>query len=358
MQVLLPSDDEAWMPNFAEGYRKLGFEVVVGALNFELEACVPDVLHLNWPEELTQWKCPTPSELAEYLARLERWSRRAWIIVTVNNLYPHLDGARDRWRELYLGTYEKADVIHHFSHVSHKLVCNEFPEIADRNHVVQLGFNYERILSGSGGDRDRRRSELGFSPDDTVFLSFGSLRSWDEVKLLRDAFESAKIPGKKMLMAGRYHSSGPVWRQRAQRSALYLWTRGRNVVSIPGVTPEKKIPELFAAADILVVVRKDGLSSGLPSLGMTLGKPVIAPAVGAIPEYLSGSYNVLYDPASSQNLAAAMEHIAKADRAAIGRTNREIASGWRWDTALAKCLSALPAGYHASGIRPKMLAAS
>src|SRR5947208_1263866 len=107
----------------------------------------------------------------------------------------------------------RAQVIHHFGQNSRDLVCSEFPSIAGRNHVVHKGFNYERLLAGKVPDRVAARQTFGFSPDEIVFLVLGDLRFWEEVRLLWLAFDLARVPRKRLLLAARYHS-GSSWRER------------------------------------------------------------------------------------------------------------------------------------------------
>lgn len=340
--VLLPSDDRPWIANFAHGYSKLGFDVLTGSFNFELEACAPDVIHLNWPEELTGWACPSDREIYDVEERLKRWSKISWIVASVNNLRPHNGNNQGPWRKLYLAVYSKADVIHHFSHLSRDLFCREFPEIVGRKHVVTVGFNYERLLESPAPDRQIMRSRFGFGPDDVVFLNFGALRSWDEVLLLIGGFNHARVAGKKLLVAGRYEPSESWWQRGLRRAVLNKWKRGRNIASVGGFVPEGDVRNLFAAADALVVVRTNGLGSGLPSLGMTLGLPVIAPIVGVIPEYLSQTGNVLYDPSSPKKLGTAIERMARLDRLKVGSQNAQVAAQWGWREIVSTCISALP----------------
>jgi glycosyltransferase involved in cell wall biosynthesis len=127
-------------------------------------------------------------------------------------------------------------------------------------------------------------------------------------------------------------------------------------VSFTQYVPDDEVYRLFDAADAVVVVRENSLSSGVPSLAMTFGRMVIAPNFGGIPEYLAGADNLLYDGASASDLAKAMERAGHVDREAIGATNRQIAAGWEWDGIIRTCLDALPA--HASGANSSTLTAN
>src|SRR5690349_11873410 len=114
-RVLIPSDHCDWVVNFVEGYRQLGWDVTTGVYNFMLEASHPDVIHFNWPEELTGWKLPSSAQLDAIIRRLDRWAKRSRIIVSVNNLYPHGQHGNPIWHRLYTAVYERAEVMHHFS---------------------------------------------------------------------------------------------------------------------------------------------------------------------------------------------------------------------------------------------------
>lgn len=342
MRVLIPSDDRDWIANFAEGYRRLGFDVTTGAYNFELEATQPDIVHFNWPEELTGWKPPGEKEVQRIVDRLDRWAKRSRLILSVNNLRPHRHRGHPMWHRLYTAFFERAEVIHHFSEASRRMVCAEYPSVSDRNHVVRVGFNYDRLLPTTHADPAVTRAQLGIASDDVVYLVFGTLRFWDEVSLLRDAFRRARVPNKRLLLSARYLETGPLWRQRWRRWNWALWQRGKNISRTADYVPDEEVHKIFGAADCVIVVRQTSMSSGIPCLAMTFGRMVIAPTLGGIPEYLAGSDNLLYDGTSSKSLADAMERAAGMDREAIGARNREIAQGRKWDEIIAACLAALP----------------
>jgi beta-1,4-mannosyltransferase len=341
-RVLIPSDNFDWGANFAIGYRSLGFDATCGKINFELETGDFDLLHILWPEEFTGWRAPTSAQVDSIFARLDRWARRSRIIVTVANLYPHRNSNDPQFRRLYTGFYERAEVIHHTSHTSKDLVCREYPSIAERNHMVRLGYNYERLLPPRPSDRAHARRALGLKSDQTIFLVFGALRFWEEVRLLQSAFGRARVPNKLLLVRASYAEEGPVWRQRWRRWRWREWQRSRGVRSLVERVPDSELPTLFNASDAVVVLRQNSMSSGVPSMAMTFGRFVIAPSVGAIPEYLAGTGNALYDPRSPENLARAMERAAVANREAVGGENARIAAAWGWGPIVRACVDALP----------------
>jgi hypothetical protein len=341
-RILIPSDVRDWVVNLAEAYQRLGHDVTVGRQNFELECSRPDVVHFQWPEEMTGWKVPTPQQTDDIIRRLDRWASRARLLLTVHNLYPHGHHGSSAYHRLFMAFYERAEVIHHFGETSKRMVCDEFPEIADRNHVVRLGFNYDRLLPSVRPGRAVSRRELGIADDEMVYLVFGSLRSWDEVRLIKRAFSLAKVPRKRLLMAARYNESVSRWRQRQRRWSWNLWQARHSVRRITGYVPDEEVYRLFDAADAVVIVRQNSMGSGIPSLTMTFGRLAIAPDAGIIPEYLAGAENLLYDGTSSISLARAMERAVNVDREAVGARNYDIAAKWDWGGILQACLEAIP----------------
>ena len=341
-RVLIPSDQRSWTANFAHAYRQLGWEVITGTYNFELEAIPADVVHFNWPEELTEWKVPSERKLDETIARLDSWAAHSRVVVSVNNLWPHNQPGHPIWRRLYSAFYERADVIHHFSETSKQLVCAEYPTIANRNHVVRVGFNYDLLLPLRKASRAEARDAFGIGRDEIVYLVFGSLRSWNEVALVRDAFAKANVPRKRLLMSARYNEAGPLWRQRWRRWTWDLWQRRHNVIRTTAYVADEDVPKLLDAADCTIVIRQVGMSSGVPCLAMTFGRMVIAPDSGSMPEYVGGAGNLLYDGSSSESLATAMERAAGMDRESVGARNREIAADRTWERIITTCVDALP----------------
>lgn len=341
--VLIPSDNFDFVANFADGYRKLGFEVSAGLINFELECRKFDVVHLLWPEEFTAWQRPTPYQIDEILARLDRWAQHSRIINTVCNLYPHRFQNDPNFHRLYTGFYERADVIHHLSNASKERVAGEFPSISKRNHIVRVGYNYERLLSTERIDRDEARRSFGFAPSELVFLVFGTLRIWSEAELLRKAFTRARIPNKRLVLTAPYVEPGSSLKQRWRRWSWRQWQKSKCIKRIRDRIPDGQLPRLFSAADAVLVVRQNSMSSGVPSMAMTFGRFLILPNFGGMAEYVTNTGNLTYDPWSADDLSLAMERAAAADRESVGQENARIAGDWGWKRIIQVCVDALPA---------------
>jgi glycosyltransferase involved in cell wall biosynthesis len=340
-RILIPSDNQDFVGPLAQAYRRLGCEIVVGQFNLTLRGADFDLVHVQWPEELSGWRPPSQERLNLLLDSLDYWAARSKVLLTVHNLYPHGHAGADRYFELFDGFYRRAGLIHHFSQTSRDLVRATFPSSRDKAHVVTNLFNYDSLLAPSR-DRSAARTALGLADNELVVLIFGALRMWKEVKLIRSAWGFTSVKNKRLLMAGRYNEIAPgsAFSSRYKRWSWKMWLRSQKAVRIDDYVPDSQVHRLFDAADFAVIPRVEGLSSGIPSMAMTFGKLFVAPRHGAFPEYVGNSGNVLYESCDPVSLAKAIETAAALDRDRIGRENRRVADAWSWDGIAAQCLNA------------------
>lgn len=327
------------MDGLAQAYRRLGCDVVVGTHNFTLRTADFDLVHLQWPEELSGWRPPSPETLDLLCASLDYWTTHSRVLATVHNLYPHGYEGDPRYVEMFDRFYGRATIVHHFSRTSSDLVRAAFPSSRDNRHMVTTLFNYDYLLPPEQ-DRSGARAELGLADDEVVFLIFGALRMWKEVELIQSAWKLAPTRRKRLLMAGRYNEvhSGSRIGKRIRRWRWDSWLRRQNAVVVRGYVPDNRVHRLFAAADVAVIPRVEGLSSGMPSMAMTFGKLFVAPDHGAFPEYVGATGNLLYESCNPASLARAIDASASLDRDRIGEQNREASGSWSWDGIAAQFL--------------------
>jgi len=94
--------------------------------------------------------------------------------------------------------------------------------------------------------------------------------------------------------------------------------------------PEDDLSRILRAADAVVLPFRDILTSGSAILALSHGRPVIAPAMGCLPETLPDDAAILYDPDAPDALAGALRRANGADLAAMGRRARALADGLEW----------------------------
>lgn len=335
-RVLIATDEYEFTIGLIEGYKALGWDVVVGANNFRIRSANYDLIHHQWPEEFSEWRLPTERNISETRELLEWWKAKTMSIFSVNNLYPHQYYRNPSFHQLYSMFYQNCKLITHFSHASQRLVLEEFPVSKEVRHVVHSPGRYpsleRQVMRGS------HRKELGIRENEFVILVIGSLRSWEEIDLIRKAYDLARIPNKRLLMVGKSTIRAFGMGSRLQRLWLKWWLRRRRVVVDTRFVPEEEISQFVDSCDVAIVPRFSGLNSAIPWLAMTFGKMVIAPDHGAFPELLMGTRNPIYKTGSAESLAEKMEEATSVNYLEIGRENERIASTWSWKEICRTCV--------------------
>jgi glycosyltransferase involved in cell wall biosynthesis len=158
-------------------------------------------------------------------------------------------------------------------------------------------------FAAAPGARDAVRAELGLPASAPVFLAVGRFDPQKDHPTLVRAFASPHLrdTGAHLLLAG----SGGL-RGQAERIARELGAADR--IHFLGV--RRDVPRLLAAADAFVLAsRWEGNPLSVME-AMASGKPVVATAVGCVPELVPDSAVSLVAPGDPEALAAAMRALA------------------------------------------------
>ena len=186
---------------------------------------------------------------------------------------------------------------------------------------VEWGADTTRFHPGAAGP-------LPFTPPPGVVAVFaGAFRSWHGAIQLARAMRRLRARGRHDISA-LFIGDGP------ELPAVRREAAGLANVVFTGAVPHERMPAALAAAH--VGVAPFDLAAHAPlALGfywsplkifeyMAAGLPVVAPAVARIPHLVAdGREGLLYDPASPDGLAAALEQLADAPlRQALGAAAR------------------------------------
>lgn len=300
-------------------------------------------LHVHWPESLYRLQRGPGAlrpglswvKLAVLRARLRvarvLGYRLAW---TIHQVYPHSGATRlDRAGARLLG--RRAEVL-----VAHD------PETAARaRHELSPAAPIEVIPHGSyvgvypeGRSRTDVRRALGVAHDAVVFLSFGELRANSDTAVLLEAFARLPLATASLVIAGNA-------KDRSAGQAVASASRAdARIVRLEGFVPFERVRELYDAADVAVVSRGDGGTSGSLILALSLDKPVVAADAAANRRLLAdGAAGWLFRPGDPDDLRRALTEAA-AD--AAGRSERaaragKLAASLDWDDAAATFASLL-----------------
>lgn len=270
-------------------------------------------LHAHWPESLYRWHRgpawvrPPLSwlKLALFTIRLRLARalgyRIAW---TVHQIYPHdsREPALDRAGARTLAA--AADVLIAHDELTAELARAELGRRAPAVTVVQHG-SYVGAYP-AGRSRDVVRAELGIEPRHVLLLCFGELRGNSDIEVLLDAFRAVADPSVRLVVAGNVKAAAA---GAAIEQALGADSR---ITQRSGFVPFDGVAELYGAADVAVMPRGNGGTSGSLILALSLGAPVITADTPNYSEITGhGQAGWLFRPGSRVSLAAAIVEAAR-----------------------------------------------
>lgn len=192
---------------------------------------------------------------------------------------------------------------------------------------------YAESASDAAQQRVARRA-LGVPATAFVYLYFGFIRSYKGVPDLTRAFCGLSGAHLRLLLAGE------IQEQAVAVELAPLLRSDDRVQAEFGYIEEARLRLFLAAADVVVLPFAQILSSGSVLLALSAGRPVIAPALGCLPEWITPECGLLYDPARQDGLCQAMAAIQQRDVLAMQRAALERAATFRWETAAQATLDA------------------
>lgn len=289
----------------------------------------PDVVHLHWIHEFLGGGAGRPSRRNvrwfEWQLRLLK-ARGVRIVWTVHNLRGHEAGDDPLDARAHRSLIERADaVILHCEMAREALIELYHPSAAAqaRFHVLPHGSYVEHY--DVDADAAAARASLGLPPTGRVFAFVGAIRGYKGVGELLHAFTRLALgPNDRLLVCGK-----PLPRKLGRELEERAIADPRIVLRLERI-PEEDLTGILRAADAVVLPFRDILTSGSAILALSHGRPVIAPALGCLPETLPADATLLYDPAAPDALRAALRTAASADLRRMGERARAWADALVW----------------------------
>jgi len=225
--------------------------------------------------------------------------------------------------------------------LAHRIVAHN--ETSRRELGAELGVAPERVAVIPHGNylpgrppippRAEARERLGLEPADRVVLFFGQIKAAKglDVLLRATAQLSSSMSSLRVLVVGK------VWKDdfgAYERLIEELGIHNQCDVRL-GYVPDERVPDYFAAADIVALPYRRIYQSGALLMAMSYGTPVIASDVDAMKEtVVDGETGFLFREGSSDDLARRLKEAVSDPRrlAAIGRRGlRQVEADNDWD---------------------------
>ena len=269
---------------------------------------------------LVHWQSASHPNLLMWLTRLAPLKRLPWVY-TVHNVLPHENGPA--LMPLYAKIYSRMQGLIFHNRYSLEQYEKHFPAGPALKTIIPMG-------------------ELGFMvkpdaiavspPQDPVILFFGNIRPYKGLDLLLRAFQrvTRQIPEARLEIVGQ--ALEPFAPYQAMIDELGI--RSQVNVRLEYI-PDDEIPTLFRRVSVVALPYKEIDQSAVLLLALSLGKAVVAAAVGGIPEVIRpDETGILTPPDDPGAMAEALVNLLR-DSARIETLGRAAAEDVRarfsWD---------------------------
>lgn len=290
----------------------------------------PKVIHLHWVLTffLSKTKTTTFIRLIIFLLSLVVLKKllRIRLVWEIHDKYNHerkhllLDISASR----IISRLSDALIVH--SQAAKSEITQLF-EIKDKSKIKVIPHGNYISAYPNTVSKKQAREELCLNETDFVFLFLGKMMPYKGLMVMIDVFNQLSHPEAKLVIAGKPVNS-------ATKHELLNKCKANSDIKLDlTFIPYEKVQTYMNAADTVVLPYTEILTSGVTVLAMSFGKPVIAPAVGCIPETLPNSQKeLLYDPLEGGALFKKMELAMKLDLERIGEDNfRKAVDELDWD---------------------------
>lgn len=237
-------------------------------------------------------------QLEPAVFRLNRTLRGPAVVSTVHELAPYEEP--ERFRRSWSASFRASSgVIVHSRFVAEELV-KEYGEVRDL-WVVPQG-EYDMFSRRWPMEKDEARRTVGLKPGRKLLLFFGYMREYKGLDILEKAWPRAVAGGLPddvdLALVGKVAPEVEASVDRLVREG------GPRVHVHRGYVDDRTMAAYLNAADALVAPYRACHTSGLVTLAFSFGRPVVATAVGSLPEQIADGRNgCLARPDDPEDLA-------------------------------------------------------
>lgn len=298
------------------GRQGVAFSVASRPQDFLMRALSPaslDLVHLHWVHPVSRnLLLGVLKFLMFQSALLIFWLRGVKIFWTVHNLLPHEKQHLwlDRLNNWLVARFVAGVFVHGKSAIPPVSRALSLPE--PRIHCAMHG-NYAGVMPSPEVTEAEPEPLPGCH-----FLYFGLVRPYKGVLDLMGQYATLPLAGR-LTVAGDPQGAGM---RRAVEAAA---ARDARIDLHLGYLEDGELARLIHAADVVVLPFHEVFTSGSLVMALTMGKPVILPRVGLLPEYVDEDCAFFYAPGERDGLAAELRRAASCNKAVLLRMGRAAA---------------------------------
>lgn len=196
---------------------------------------------------------------------------------------------------------------------------------SDKIHTIPHG-NYINCYTNKISKNNARKM-LKLKKNDLVLLYFGRILPYKGInKFIKSFKKMGKVDNFKLLIVGE-----PLNNQ-IRNELVNECNNIKNIITKLRFIENDEIQIYMNASDILIFPFQQILTSGAIFLGISFGKPIIAPKLGCIPETLDENGSFLYNPHDDNGLFNALQKFIsnKEKLEKMGRYNLNLAKKLDW----------------------------
>lgn len=300
------------------------------------------VLHLHWLRRVTQGAtddADAHARVAACIARLDAFlAAGGHIVWTAHNVLPHDTAFPDADVALRQGVVDRALLVHVLAAGTAEAIGDRY-RLPPADRIVHVPHPSYRGAYPEGPSREQARLWLGIGPTERVDAFVGAIRPYKGLGELLEAFDEVAAAGRprRLIVAGSPDGS-------AEMDALVdACLAHPNVLLFAERLAPEDLATVLRAADVAVLPYRDALNSGVLSLALTFGLPVVAPDIPGVRELVDERVAALFRPGEPGALADAVRRADERIGPAATTRALEIAAAHDPDALSARFATALRA---------------
>ena len=266
-----------------------------------------EIVHMDWPHDWYSGKNLLTRNLKSwmYLSGLKSFQPK--IVWTLHNLYSHNAANVDFEIKMIQSLIDKCAGIMVFSdHASNSLT--ETYEIGT-TEIRKFYHGHYADCYPNDCSQKAAREHLKVASEKHLLVTVGSIKPYKGFENLIEKLVMSPRSNIKWIIAGR--SGDQAYGRHLQCLVDNANQQACDIEFHNKLVPDNYLQYYFNAADACMLPFENILNSGSMLMAMSFGCPVIAPAMGSLPEIANPDWSFLYETDSPDSIYSALDNAIK-----------------------------------------------